>query len=616
MKKKLVLRSFLALLTGLLVVLLLRPHFFSSPRPNFKRFSFECLRAEQKLFFDDAVFSWRSEKKTNPGLSRNITRGTAMLISGQGQFRLKPDVRGEKGFLLALQVHSWDAHEISVSAGVKRGGTSREFAEFKSKNGYQLISRTLSLRPSDEIVITARGNGAVISGEPVIYDIVARPERRYIFLIAPDTFRGDKIGTKRGGRSLTPHIDRFKSDAVTFANSFAQSSWTLPSFMSLFTGQYEFNHRVARHGPVAGDRPFLGKLLSPGFVTVGMHGGGWMRALPGFSRGMDYFAQHSSTRQQDGGLKMFTAAADFLERNPVPSLFMFLHTYQTHFPYHPPGQFLKLLNGKPRHSNLGTFVKEKQFLQNVPPELGQDMEELYDAEILAFDNYFGRFIRYLKSAGIYKQSLIVFLSDHGEEFYEHKGWGHGHSMYNEMIRVPLLIKFPGNRSSGKVIRKNAAVIDVLPTLLDCFAMDLPAGLDGASLLPLLEKESGPEKVFRRHLLSSVSDCQLHETLQAKFAIMFDRYKLIYNYPYSPSTLDFYSKFGLPPVTGGMELYDLKGDPEETVNLYPGKIALPVSVKAEINAMIRRFHENKRPSQKTDAEFDSEMWDQLKTLGYL
>jgi len=500
--------------------------------------------------------------------------------------------------------------------GVKHGGGLRVFDEFKSRIDYRTISRTLSLHPLDEIVITATGKGAVIAGEPVIYDIIAKPDRKYVFLIAVDTLRGDKIGLKRGDLSLTPHIDRFKADAVTFASHFAQSSWTLPSFMSLFTGLYEHNHQISRRGTLASSKPFLAGDLSRNFVTAFIHGGGWMNARFGYSRGMDQFSLESNPKDQDGGRKMFAAATAFMDSNPVPSLFMFLHTYQVHHPYYPPEEFLRLLDKQPRHFKLTTFIKHRQFLRQVPSDLRLDMETLYEAEILAFDHYFGEFIRRLQAMGIYDQSLIVLLSDHGEEFYEHGGWGHGQSLYNEIIKVPLLIKFPGNRSAGRVIEKNTANIDVLPTLLDCSAVDIPAGLDGASLLPLLAGESGPEKIFKRLLLSSTSNCRLRETLPAKFAVIFGQYKLIYNYRFSRSELDYYAASGLPPVSGGMELYDLKIDPGETVNLHPGKMALPAAVKAEIAAMVRRLAENKRLSQGPGLRFDAKEQEQLETLGYL
>ena len=137
-----------------------------------------------------------------------------------------------------------------------------------------------------------------------------------------------------------------------------------------------------------------------------------------------------------------------------------------------------------------------------------------------------------------------------------------------------------------------------------------------SLAALLAREDGPEKVFHRHLLSSTSNCRLEETLPAKFAVIFGQYKLIYNYRFSQPELDYYAGSGLPPVNGGMELYDLKNDPRETANLYPGKMALPASVKAEIAAMVRRLAENKRLSRGTGPGLDAEEKEQLETLGYL
>jgi arylsulfatase A-like enzyme len=337
-----------------------------------------------------------------------------------------------------------------------------------------------------------------------------------------------------------------------------------------------------------------------------------LNAKYGNSKGSDFFAAGSVTKDKDGGQKMFKTAINFMKKNPVPSLFMFLHTYQIHHPYEPPEEFLYQWDKNPKHKKLGTFFYRKQYNRFVAPKERQTIEELYECEILAFDYYFGEFIHYLKSEGIYKQSLIVFLSDHGEEFYEHRGWAHGHSLYNEVIKIPLLVKFPRNQFANRVIEENAGIIDVFPTLLDYYHIENHDQLDGVSLLPLLTKGN----LSREYLVASTSHCRLVKRLPPKFAILFDRYKLIYNYKLNKEVLDYFSEFGLPPNTGGIELYDLKNDPGETINLYPEKKQLPGKVQAAIRKIINRINENMRIIQKETITLDAKDREQLKTLGYL
>jgi arylsulfatase A-like enzyme len=586
--------------------------FFLPEELSFKRFHFNIQQKKEALSFNPDTFSWSDESQQSTNFGKNITRGTGILIDGLGRLSLKPGLKGSKGFFLVIYAKSRDQGKIKVTVTCKGNGTPRILDQSESERAYYDISQTLKFHPDDEIIIDAVGKGTLIAGDPVIYDVIDKQKKKYVFVIGIDTLRCDKIGFKRRDIPLTPHLNAFKSDVVTFSNAFAQSSWTLPSFMSLFTGLYEHNHQAPRNSNLNSQKPFLIKDISTRFVTAYVHGGALLNAKYGNSKGADYFTAGSVTKDKDGGQKMFKTAINFMKKNPVPSLFMFLHTYQIHHPYEPPEEFLYQWNKNPNHKKRGTFFYRKQYNRFVAPEERQTIEKLYECEILAFDYYFGEFIHYLKSEGIYEQSLIVFLSDHGEEFYEHRGWAHGHSLYNEVIKIPLLVKFPGNQFANRVIEENVGNIDVFPTLLDYYHIENHDQLDGVSLLPLLTKGN----LSREYLVASTSHCRLVKRLPPKFAIIFDGYKLIYNYKLNKEVLDYFSEFGLPPNTGGIELYDLKNDPGETINLYPEKKQLPGKVQAAIGKIIKRINENMRIIQKETITLDTKDREQLKTLGYL
>jgi choline-sulfatase len=579
---------------------------------SFKRFHFNVQQKKEEFSFNPDTFSWSGESQQSINFGGNITRGTGILIDGQGRLSLKPGLQGNKGFFLIISAKSRDQDKLKVTLTFKGNGAQRILDQFESEKAYHDISKTLKFHPDDEIIIAATGKGMLIVGDPVIYDIIDQQKRKYIFVIGLDTLRGDKIGFKRRDILLTPHLNAFKSDAVTFSNAFAQSSWTLPSFMSLFTGLYEYNHQAPRNSHLSSQKPFLIKDISTRFITAYIHGGTFLTAKYGNSKGADYFASGSTTKDKNGGQQMFKAAINFMEKNPVPSLFMFLHTYQIHHPYEPPEEFLYQWDKNPKYKKQSTFFYRKQYNRFVPPKERQTIEELYECEILAFDYYFGEFIHYLKSEGIYEQSLIVFLSDHGEEFYEHQGWAHGHSLYNEVLKIPLLVKFPGNQFANRVVEENAGIIDVFPTLLDYYHIEHHDKLDGVSLLPLLTKGN----LSREYLAASTSHCRLVKRLPPKFAILFDDYKLIYNYKLNKEVLDYFSEFGLPPNTGDIELYDLKNDPGEKINLYPEKRQLPGNVRAAIVKIVNRINENMRIIQKETITLDAQDREQLKTLGYL
>jgi arylsulfatase A-like enzyme len=219
---------------------------------------------------------------------------------------------------------------------------------------------------------------------------------------------------------------------------------------------------------------------------------------------------------------------------------------------------------------------------------------------------------FLKKIGIYDQSVIVFLSDHGEEFYEHRGWFHGHSLYNEITKIPLFIKFSGNAFAGRTIASPVGIVDVLPTLLDSLGLFCPKRIDGVSLLPLIRQ---PQRQLRETLLVSCTQ-QFKENLPVKFALLFQHYKLIYNFPYSERNLKYYAPMGLPPWPGKIELYNLLSDPRETNNLYPAQkksVAWLQPLLAEILRKIFALPKDKRGFQQN---LQLEEREELKTLGYL
>ena len=315
----------------------------------------------------------------------------------------------------------------------------------------------------DEIIIKAEGQGTLIASDLLIYDIIPKSERKYLFIIALDNMSSGKIDKMKNNVFLTPTLNKLKQDSVFFSNTFSQSSWTYPSFMSLFSSQYEHNLNLNKKSFLSYKHPFLVEQISKKFITVNFNGGAWLQPRYGGSRGFDLVQYVSGTKDRFSGKVLFNRAIEFIENNPAPSLMMFLHTYQVHSPFYPKQEFLNKINSSPKFKKLGNFANANQYKKGVDPIVKKSLIELYDAEILEFDSYLNQFITYLKSEGIYKQSMIVFLSDHGEAFNEHPGWFHGHSLYNELIKVPFMIKFPNNKVSPKIISYNIGLIDLFPT---------------------------------------------------------------------------------------------------------------------------------------------------------
>jgi arylsulfatase A-like enzyme len=292
---------------------------------------------------------------------------------------------------------------------------------------------------------------------------------------------------------------------------------------------------------------------------------------------------------------------------------MFLHTYQIHSPYAPPEEFLKQVCNHSEYKNLDSFFYKKQFKKGVTPQLRLAMETLYDAEILAFDHFFGNFIRSLKEMNIYDRSLIVFLSDHGEEFYEHQGWAHSHSLYNEVIQVPLFIKFPGSRYKGEQIRDCVGLIDVLPTIMDYFRIRSNPRVDGLSLMPLVKEE----KWNRQQVMSSTTVGWLVRHIPPKLSIIKDHFKLIYNVRYSDEDREYFREFGSLPAVDEIQLFDLKNDRLE-ISVLTGKerVRRMNPFRTELSRMKKTIQDIMNKKRLKNVTLSEEEKEKLKSLGYL
>ncbi len=586
---------------------------------DFFRSSPACDPAAGKHFLVDAAadrifYLPKGEPRELKGIP--TANACFFLLQGRKTFAIRSPYAGRTGFYSHVYLDGLDKGKISFKVGVKRKGRVLTFHQVRSGNFNAPIFLTLSLARGEELEISCQGTGIVYFSKPILYRIREEKKRDYIFLIGVDTLRADPIGSLVNGRPLTPNLDRFKLDSVDFARCYSQSSWTLPSFMSLFTAQYEFHHQMLRGSALGLDKPFLVKELAARYVTLNLNGGIYMSKNFGFARNFDYFEASPALAGSFGGRVLFDKALDLIDRAQFPSSFMFLHTYQIHSPYAPPAKFLERIDAHPRVSELKSIpfgLQNKRFIP-VDDALRNSYKELYHGEILAFDSFFGDFIAALKRRGIYDRSLIVLMSDHGEEFFEHRGWDHGHTLYDELIHVPLVVKLPAQAHKGLKVQENVGVIDILPTIMSAVgSRSRSAAIDGLDLAPLLKGE----KLERPFLFSSISNCRFIKEIPPKFAMLTDRFKVIYNYPYSAADLNFFAGYTPPPPTGQVETYDLDHDPGEQANLYATRkdVYRRVSrVMKKIKALIDANLALKKGKNRN--EFDEDLQKQMKSLGYL
>jgi arylsulfatase A-like enzyme len=449
--------------------------------------------------------------------------------------------------------------------------------------------------------------------DPVLY--LPQEEARRIILISIDTLRADHLGCYGYPKTTTPQIDLLASDGVTFLDTYAASPWTLPSHVSLLTSLYSVHHQVYCDDESMDPAlvTLADVLRQQNFYCAAFTGGGFVSSVYGFSKGFDSYSDDAgSVFRQDSAEHLFNLASEWLESHRDQSFFLFLHTYQPHNPYACPYPYKTMFldeGARWRHLDLTSYLGGKPgIFRELPDAERSNIIGLYDGEIRYTDEKFvGPLIERLKEMGIYDQTMIVFTGDHGEEFYEHGGWGHGHSLYDECLKVPLIIKFPGSLFRGQKISAFISLVDVFPTILEEMGIGLSElPIDGRSLFPLIEgKEKGD-----REFLADIAPYILGSHIPQKIAMNTGREKLILNKKLTQEDLAFF--ISPPPPLHSVEVYDLGQDPIEQHNVADRRTGLANRIVERINRVYQKA--KKRNTKKL--EIDEELRKQLKALGYI
>jgi arylsulfatase A-like enzyme len=417
-------------------------------------------------------------------------------------------------------------------------------------------------------------------------------------LISIDTLRADHLGCYGYSRITSPRIDAFRKDAVLFENAVAQAPSTLPAHASMFTSLLPSHHggSVANSTGVDPAAPTLTEILKRnGFDTASFNGGIQLDPLYGLDRGFDVYV---SSRPSVASAEVLVDAVDrfdhqvseairWIEQRKGRSFFLFLHTYEVHHPYSPDPALLEELEP----SYQGPLPNEvsvellKRINEGTLTIADADLEHVvaaYDAEIRSADRAFGKLVGFLRDRRLYEDSLIVVTSDHGEEFGERGrvGW-HGHSLHDELLRVPLLVKLPGGREGGRSVSAQARGIDLAPTILQELSIPIPESFEGASLLPAI----GGGAPLPEHAVSE------------KDVVLPDREASI-------RTLDWKWTRG--------RLYHLPSDPLESNDVAPANASEGVTLSRKLQDLLGA---RPRPAPHRVAP-DEELLKKLRSLGYI
>lgn len=429
--------------------------------------------------------------------------------------------------------------------------------------------------------------------------VACKPTLPDILLVTLDTTRVDHVGAYGYERDTTPNLGRLAAEGVTYTRAYSVASWTLPSHASLFTGKYPSSHgashdpegslvlsaglgaasdeerekyRIFRARGMGRDEQTLAELLSgAGYRSAGVVGGPWLKRVFGLSRGFERWDDDDITGA--GGRRaneVSDRALAWLDALPadVPFL-LFLNFFDAHMPYQPPRWMLR------------------DYLDDPVAARGADRDaELrrasYDAEILYADMNFGRVIDRLKSRGRYDGTLIIVTADHGELLGEHSLYGHPARLYEELTRIPLVVKFPKGRKSGLRIDTPIQLVDLFALILDQAGIETPPGIQGQV----------PGRITHSILTEESPAFVGDEALRALYD---GSEKLLWG------------------SHGTRQLYDLANDPKEQRDLAGERPARVAELEA---ALQRRVATLPAPSAfEAAGAVDAETREALRALGY-
>lgn len=339
-----------------------------------------------------------------------------------------------------------------------------------------------------------------------------RPEAPpHVFVYLIDTLRADSLTPYGSPRPASPSVERLAEDAVTYLDVWSASAWTLPSVVSILTGTYPYQHQIMQGRRKLSDDsvPTLSALLADaGYETFGISQSFVASSQFGIHTGFHHFLLSDKLnrwelRSQEVRRHLLRGLRE--RERPEAPIFAYLHSVDPHGPYGPQGEDRRFAEQTPGRLPPEMYTGKVFLSQGLAGDEQEvaHLRALYDGEVAYADRQLGAFVRLLQYLGLYDDSLIVVLSDHGEEFGEHGGFEHGRTMYEEMLQVPLIIKYPHSEWAGETISQRVSTVDLVPTVLRVAGVD-PGGhhpgghhLDGHSLRPpdLAERPPSRSAVF-------------------------------------------------------------------------------------------------------------------------
>jgi arylsulfatase A-like enzyme len=492
--------------------------------------------------------------------------------------------------------------------------------------------RTIKLTLSSE---SAREGTVALWANPLITTAPAS-RRPNVLIYMIDTLRADHASLYGYSRETTPFLKKLGASGVVFDDCQAQATWTKASTASLMTSLYSFTHGIVNDYDTIPNGAFTlaEQLRLAGYVTASAVANPFAGRTTGLQRGFDYVFEYpvvlrnrsdASDRGTDSAA-VNKLAFSWLERHREEPFFLYAHTTDPHAPYRPPAPFDAKF-GKPSESaefdrtymklrkereyGGGTVINRASCAKaGVDPDrfITQAIDR-YDGEILHNDKSFELLVGKLNELGVLDNTLIIVVSDHGEEFWDHGWTAHGHTVYQELTHSALLMWNPKLLPSARRVADPVQLIDVMPTVLDLLGLCAPNLIQGQSLVPLARGQAfrrrGPVMTSRFAHPGAEANGPVVENRTNSFGLIDSKWKLIYR--------DKAKESGINRV----ELYDRASDRAEKNNLAAQRPREVERMMAETGQWIEAQKKIRAVlGRGGKSTLDQQTIEQLRSLGYL
>jgi arylsulfatase A-like enzyme len=498
------------------------------------------------------------------------------------------------------------------------------------------------------------------------------PPPRNVVLVVVDTLRADHLGVYGYSRPTSPRMDRLAQQGILFREALSPTPWTLPALATIMTSLYpslhgahspsdlrntEWRFRPEHYRPLSAlheSRLTLAEVLrAAGFRTYGAVQGSYPSSAFGMDQGFDVYHENATP-----GIRFDVEdALGWLDEHQPSRFLIYLHVIEVHSPYTPLAPFIEDPDAAPdaarqlsadrlhyfdeavaeerlRFLSLdfdpgyrGPVDGTRENLQSLakpgarmPRRDVRHLVALYDRGIAYVDHWIGVLLDGLSERGLDSRTLVVVTSDHGEEFLEHGGFEHSYSYYEEMLRVPLLMRIP-DEGAGIVVPRPVGLVDIMPTVLDVLGVERVPGLQGDSLRPLWRdgSESGADSVASGENFADSSGAEYWGEASFRRGVQALRsggWKYVGSVASRKSMASPPEQIPSPPRE---ELYDLSRDPRERVNRCRAERERCAAYRRRLAARIEAQRQAARElalPEPQPARIDEAVLERLRALGYV